>query len=471
MLAPVTERPPLLAFGPASKRTRWTVIGVAAVLAAVLVAATLSSWRSAHELSTIVNRGHAAMILNAYHRDVPRQAGPGGLEASVEELEAFLESQQAQGLRWVGLVRPGGELVAEAGRDASFKRGAGPPSPDPLEINGIVRVRVPVGPPGPGGPPGPAGFGGKAPGKAPPGPRFGPPGKAPGFGPGPGGPGLPLDLVIEFEPTMAAALRDRARRDLAIGLVGAAGLLLVAAIVSALSVRAEQTERRLLEQRHLAALGEMSAVLAHELKNPLASLKGHAQLLHEQLPEGRPRTKAQRVIDEAVRLQDLIGSLLAFVRSGRIERSPTNPVALVQRVVERVQIREANEALPPRIEVLDDAAPATWPMDETRIEQVLANLVDNAIEASTGARPDQSAHVQIVVEPVGTDLRIAVRDHGPGIPAEIRGDLFAPFKTTKTRGVGLGLAVARRIVEAHGGRIATDTIDGDGAQISVTLPA
>ena len=461
MLPTVTDRPPLLAFGPASRRTRWTVIGVAAVLAGVLVASTLSSWRSAQELSTIVNRGHAAMIFHAYHRDVPRRHGPGAPEAPREDLERFLESHEDMGLRWIGLVRPGGERLVEVGTSASSEAGFGPPSPDPIEVGGIVRMRVPVGPPRP------------IPGKA---PGFGP---RPGRGPPPGlgdGPGRPLDLVIEFEPTMAAALEDRARRDLGIGLIGAAGLLLVAAVVSALSVRAEQTERRLVEQRHLAALGEMSAVLAHELKNPLASLKGHAQLLHEQLPEGRPRTKAQRVIDEAVRLQDLIGSLLGFVRSGRIERTPTSPAALVHRVVERVEVRHAGASLPPRIEVVDDDAPETWTLDETRLEQVVENLVDNAIEASTGAHPDHCARVEITIDQVGRELRIAVRDHGPGIPENIRDDLFAPFKTTKTRGVGLGLAVARRIVEAHGGRIEAEDVDGDdgddgdGAKIAVTIP-
>lgn len=457
MLPTVTDRPPLLAFGPASRRTRWTVIGVAAVLAGVLVAATLSSWRSAHELSTIVNRGHGAMIFHAYHREVPRRRGPRGLEAPAEDLERFLQSHQDMGLRWVGLVRPGGAPLAEAGTRVSGE--LGPPTPDPIEVGGIVRMQVPVGPPRP--PPGSApGGAGKAFG-----PGIGPP--PPGVG---DGPGHPLDLVIEFEPTMAAAVQDRARRDLGIGLIGAAGLLLVAAVVSALSVRAEQTEQRLVEQRHLAALGEMSAVLAHELKNPLASLKGHAQLLHEQLPEGRPRTKAQRVIDEAVRLQDLIGSLLAFVRSGRIERATTSPAALVHRVVERVEVRHAGASAPPQIEVLDDDAPPTWSMDETRLEQVVANLVDNAIEASAGGDPDHRVPVQITVEQVGAELRIAVRDHGPGIVPEIRDDLFAPFKTTKTRGVGLGLAVARRIVEAHGGRIAAEDVEGDGAQIAVTIP-
>lgn len=463
MLAMVTESTagsPLLAFGPGSRRARWTFVAVAATLATVLVAATVSSWLGARELSGIVNRGHGAMIFQAWLRELPSSGRP-----STEALEAFVASHHELGLRWAAVVRGDGTIEVEAGVAAAPMGEPRAAGPDPVRFDGAMRMQIPAiptgGPGGAGGPPdgkwGPPG------GKwGPPGGKGGPPGRAIGLappllGPPPGGPPALRHLVVDFEPVLAAELRQRSQRDLAIGLVGAAGLLLIAGVVSAMSRRAEQTEKRLAEQRHLAALGEMSAVLAHELKNPLASLKGHAQLLQEQLPEGRPRAKANRVVDEAVRLQQLIESLLTFVRSGRIDRAPSDPVAVAKRVVERSR-RDG-------IELRTQGAPATWPLDAMRIEQVLTNLVDNALDASAADSP-----VELHVSVDGGSLRYQVRDHGEGIPAEIRDTVFAPFKTTKVRGVGLGLAVARRIVEGHGGRIEARDADGGGTVIEVTIP-
>ena len=449
MLAMVTESTagsPLLAFGPGSRRARWTFVAVAATLATVLVAATVSSWLGARELGGIVNRGHGAMIFQAWLRELPQSSPP-----SAEALEEFIAAHEDLGLRWAAVVRGNGRIEVQAGIAAAPMGEPERGGADPVRFGEVMRMQIPVIP-GPNRLPGKAGPPGRGLGLGPP-PLLGPP---PGGLP-PGGPPPPRHLVVEFEPVLAAELRQRSRRDLAIGLIGAAGLLLIAGVVSAMSRRAEQTEKRLAEQRHLAALGEMSSVLAHELKNPLASLKGHAQLLQEQLPEGRPRAKADRVVDEAVRLQQLIESLLTFVRSGRIDRAPTDPVALAKRVVERCGRK--------RVTVDAEAAPPTWPLDATRIEQVLTNLIENAADAS----PAEAA-IEVVVSLEGDALRYRVRDHGEGIPAEIRDVVFAPFKTTKVRGVGLGLAVARRIVEGHQGRIEARDADGGGTVIDVTIP-
>src|SRR5262249_30131974 len=132
--------------------------------------------------------------------------------------------------------------------------------------------------------------------------------------------------------------------------------------------REERTRER---ERRLASLGEMSAVLAHEIRNPLASLKGNAQLLAASLDD-KARTKAERVVADAKRLEQLTTDLLAFVRTGDLQRAPSAPGALV---------REAAGSVDATIAVEDAAAPQAWSLDAARIRQVLVNLFDNAVAA------------------------------------------------------------------------------------------
>ena len=257
----------------------------------------------------------------------------------------------------------------------------------------------------------------------------------------------PRAIVLEVEPIEADELRQSATWSLALGGIAAIVLFGVAiAIVRRDLRRRAEAEAREREKR-LAALGEMSAVLAHEIKNPLASLKGNAQLLASMLPSGeKPRTKAERVVDEAVRLEKLVGDLLAFVRTGELHRTPYAPAQLVPEGV------EADVA----------AAPETWSLDEARMRQVISNLVENG-QAAGGP-------VRVRVAKEAARLVIEVADHGPGGPAEDKERIFEPFFTKKTRGTGLGLAIARRIVESHGGTIAVRDGTSGGAVFRIEIP-
>ncbi|MCA9674238.1 MAG: two-component sensor histidine kinase, partial [Myxococcales bacterium] len=263
-------------------------------------------------------------------------------------------------------------------------------------------------------------------------------------------------LLFELEPPVADELRASARWLLGLG--GAAALLLIG--LSALLVRwsfAREREVRAAEQaRHLATLGQLSAVMAHEIRNPLASLKGNAQLLARSLPEGdKPRAKADRVVSEATRLETLTNDLLEFARVGEIRRADVDPTALV---------RDAAAAIAPdRIDIDASDAPPTWPLDADRLRQVVVNLLENAVEMS-------EAPVEVRIARAGGDLHLAVRDHGPGIAAADLPHLFEPFFTRRTRGTGLGLAVSRRLVELHGGTITARAADGGGALFEVSLP-
>lgn len=416
-------------------RLRVGFVAVGSALAIILVAVTLASYLGARALSNTVIRGQASLIRTGL-LDLSRDGPPdrAALEAKYEELGAL-----GLGVRFIGVLSP----------EAADRVAIGSPSvrPGPEELHRYVDADVIdlghsvqlVAPLFPSPPPG----------ARPPGPDQPPPG--------------PIGhLLVEFEPVARTEMLQRARWELAVGIAGGVVVLLISLGFWRLSLQAERAKQHLAEQRRLAALGEMSAVLAHELRNPLASLKGHAQLLVEQLERGRDepersRRKAARVVDEALRLERLSEGLLAFVRIGEVVREPASPAALVESAADELE-RE-------RITITADAAPPAWALDGPRIRQVLTNLLDNALQAA----PD--APVEVEVRASQATLEFCVRDRGPGIPAAERERIFEPFVTTRTRGTGLGLAISRRIVELHGGEIiVADNPDG-GAELRVRLPA
>ena len=260
----------------------------------------------------------------------------------------------------------------------------------------------------------------------------------------------PIVIVVEVEPSQASELSTAATRTLAIGGLAALLLLAIAGWLVRSELRRRARERERERERRLASLGEMSAVLAHEIRNPLASLKGNAQLLAASLPAGdKAHAKATRVVDEAVRLEKLTQDLLAFVRTGELARTEVSPASL---------IRDAAGEI-----VVDDAgAPPTWSLDASRMREVIVNLVENAV--ATGAP------VRARVAREGGRLVIEVRDGGPGVPPEDRERIFEPFFTGKTRGTGLGLAIAKRIVELHHGTIRVDDAPEGGARFRIEIP-
>ena len=263
---------------------------------------------------------------------------------------------------------------------------------------------------------------------------------------------------MEVEPSQANALRETSTITLGIGALAAASLLGVAIVLLLREARRAREERAREHERRLATLGEMSAVLAHEIKNPLASLKGNAQLLSQMLakalPEGdKPRTKAERVVEETIRLEKLTNDLLRFVKTGGIQREKVDPAAVV---------REAAASVNVDVVVSTESAPKTWSLDAARIREVVINLVDNAVAAGPP--------VEVRVSKRDKQLVIEVEDRGPGVPEEDREKIFEPFHTGKTQGTGLGLAVARRVVELHEGTLAVHESPNGGALFRAEIP-
>ena len=228
-------------------------------------------------------------------------------------------------------------------------------------------------------------------------------------------------------------------------------------------------------REHALDFEALAAGLAHEIKNPLAGLQGSAELLAREA-SGTARDYALVIAREAKRVDGLMRELLDLARPAALQTGPVNVHTVLRDVLllarglpggERVAFAQRfDPSLPP---VLGDAE---------KLTQVLLNLVRNAIEAVR-----ESHHPEVIFETAVAPLRlrsasgrtrplarISVLDNGPGIPEDVLPRLFTPFATTKAHGTGLGLAVSRRIVHAHGGRIEVKNRAGGGAEAVVYLP-
>jgi two-component system sensor histidine kinase HydH len=278
------------------------------------------------------------------------------------------------------------------------------------------------------------------------------------FGPGDHGPPPPgpRRLLIEFEPIQARQIEGLAQRTLWVAVIALPAFLGGALLLLHLVRQREQLLQRLEHERRLAALGEMTAVIAHEIRNPLASLKGHAQLLARSLADDARHAKAERVVREAVRLQELSSDLLDYARSGALEPRPVDP---------RIVLQDSAEAVDPeRIVLHTEGAPDRWRLDPARMRQALGNLLRNAIQASPeGAQVDASVFAD------AGRLVFEVRDRGPGIAAGDEERIFEPFYTSKARGTGLGLSLVERIVKQHGGTVGAGSCPEGGAVLRITL--
>lgn len=224
----------------------------------------------------------------------------------------------------------------------------------------------------------------------------------------------------------------------------------------------EEIER----SERLASLGRLAAGVAHEIRNPLSSIKGFATYFGERY-KGVPEDKktAEIMVQEVERLNRVISQLLEFARPMTVQKKMSDPEPVIRHSLKTVQ-REA-EAANVKIEASFSEGIRKVPMDPDRITQVLLNLYLNAIQAME--RGGGILTVNCADEPEG--LRISVSDTGKGIKTEDIHHVFDPYFTTKPSGTGLGLAIVHRIVESHGGDLKIDSGPGQGTTVSVLLPA
>lgn len=225
-----------------------------------------------------------------------------------------------------------------------------------------------------------------------------------------------------------------------------------------------QNIEQLRKNERLSAAGQLSASLAHEIRNPLASISGAAGILARGNAGGDSRAECLEILTkESQRLNKLLTNFLEFARPRLPRFQLADPLAVVQSTCLLAQHTAASMDVCLRVEHVG-ASREIW-CDPEQIKQVLLNLLLNAVEAS---RPGSSVIVHVRTEE--EQLRLDVEDAGSGIAAEDLGSIFDPFFTTKQNGSGLGLAVASNIVQQHGGSLAARHNRGPGMTLSIRLP-
>lgn len=221
-------------------------------------------------------------------------------------------------------------------------------------------------------------------------------------------------------------------------------------------------EKKLREESGLVRVGELAAVLAHEVKNPLAAVSGAIQMLSEHMTAEEDREIAQEILRRLDGLSSLMSDLLLFARPPRPETRPVDVSGLLDALVAFLKADPAWRDL----DVAVAGQGGTLVADPELLKIAFQNLLLNAAQALRG-----QGTIRVKLLETDSMMVIDVIDTGPGIPAELRERLFTPFFTTKARGTGLGLATVRRIAEAHGGQVTILETSPAGTTVRVSLPA
>jgi PAS domain S-box-containing protein len=221
-------------------------------------------------------------------------------------------------------------------------------------------------------------------------------------------------------------------------------------------------EERLRDGATLAKIGEMAAVIAHEVKNPLAGIRGAIQVIGGRLPaDGRDAAVLNDIVKRIDALDGLMKDLLVFARPPQPRRASVDVVPLVTMTADL--LRQDPSLKDVRVEV-DGSAPPLL-LDAEMLKIVFQNLLINGAHAMKG-----QGKIDVAIAAINGTCEITFTDSGPGIPEEIRDKIFTAFFTTKSRGSGLGLATAKRLVEAHQGAIAVECPPTGGTRVTIRLP-
>jgi two-component system sensor histidine kinase HydH len=220
-------------------------------------------------------------------------------------------------------------------------------------------------------------------------------------------------------------------------------------------------------KKNFAALGELSAGIAHEFKNALATISGYAQMIRSESADGEISDHAERILEQTRNITHVVTEFLKFARPLDISDEPVDLRPLVERALDEIS------AAAPGVSIRAEGDFGIVAGDEGLLRQVILNLARNGAEACEG-RTDGQVTVRGEILKTGNDVssqRVTVQDNGSGISADAMPNLFHPFFTTKARGTGLGLAVVQKIILQHGGQIEARNDPSGGAVFIVTLPA
>ena len=257
---------------------------------------------------------------------------------------------------------------------------------------------------------------------------------------------------------------EHERVHLAVSVVGAVLLLALAVVSLRAARRAAELGAAMQREQRLASLGELAAIVAHEIRTPVAAARGYAQVLLERLPADEPRGRApaEQIVVETDRLAALVDDLLGYARPNPPTFTDFDLAALARETAERhVTLAHGRE-----VRLLCEAdAPVPVRADRERLRQALGNLMLNAVQLSPASET-------VVVRACGERrwARVEVADRGPGVPEADRQRIFEPFFTTRAAGTGLGLAVSRRVADEHGGTLDVQPREGGGSVFALRVP-
>ena len=249
-----------------------------------------------------------------------------------------------------------------------------------------------------------------------------------------------------------------------------------------LAVKEDITERKRLEQeieernreigrtQSLTAMGRMSSMVAHDLRNPLSSVKMAVQILSRHAKDNREVTELGQIASEQIRyMEDILSDMLTFSRPDALSPEWISIDKLLEGAINVAQKKIEQSGAQMCVDI--QAGLPTFFGDPSKLRQVFSNLIVNAAQAASG-RADASVNICAMLHmgEMGTGVRVEICDNGNGIEPEARDKLFEPFFTTKTQGTGLGLAIVKRILEQHGADITLEPMEPQGACAAVTLP-
>ena len=251
--------------------------------------------------------------------------------------------------------------------------------------------------------------------------------------------------------------------------------------------RSQEEKARLeeaLERKNtLAALGQMAATVAHEIRNPLGGIAGFAGLLERELPPNDPkRPWVKKIIEGVSSLNTIVTGLLNYTRPCRLNAYPNDLVRLVEETASFLEIDLGRrEGLDISVDRFFEVPALSCLVDPEQMQQVFLNLLQLAVQAMPGggtvtvrvSSTNTSNSEQVPADPKQEEngwLEVAISDTGEGMQEEVQNQLFTPFFTTKENGTGLGLAIARKIVEAHRGKIGVKSEVGQGSTFIVSIP-
>jgi signal transduction histidine kinase len=276
--------------------------------------------------------------------------------------------------------------------------------------------------------------------------------------------------------------------ELAIGLLSfAAGILLTAACARWIIVRhlrkVRSAERRARASERLAEIGAMTGGLAHEIKNPLSTIGLNAQLLAEAIEElpldqeqkGRVTRRIGSLRREVERLRGILTDFLRYAGNIKLEKHPADVNEVVRDLIDFFLPQAESQGVRLRDNLTNE--PLMAEIDVAQVKQALLNLMLNAVQAMATKPSDSTLPRELILRTERTpgdgphsEVRLHVIDTGPGIPADAIERIFQPYYTTKAGGSGLGLPTARRLIEAHDGRLEVHSEPGKGTDFSIVLP-